>query len=219
MPAAGWRELGASPQRARPPGRLQARARGCCPWALKKRRRIRPIAHERRRCLAGSWSVRDGRRGRRPRREGCCIGREAHLRLSTHQVPLSRLAHADQLALQEISFSPKPRAPAPKGSHRRRKVGSRPLPHRHQRRYLDLSGCCGMRGQMLLRALYETMRTIMSSRTTAADGLPGVLALTRTSPAAGGLSSHRTTSPKCPLTTEAPYITCADTHTNSESSK
>ena len=42
---------------------------------------------------------------------------------------------------------PKPRAPAPKGSHRRRKVGSRPLPHSHQRRHLDLSGCCDMRGK------------------------------------------------------------------------
>ena len=93
-PAAGWRDLGASPQRARPPGRLQAQARGCCPRAANDAGRCRPIAHERRRCLAGSWSVRDGRRGRRPRREGCCIGREAHLRLSTHQVPLSRLSHA-----------------------------------------------------------------------------------------------------------------------------
>ena len=38
-------------------------------------------------------------------------------------------------------------------------------------------------------------------------------ALIRTSPAAGGFSSHRTTSPKCPLTAETPYITCTDTHT------
>ena len=217
MPAAGWRELGPSPQRARPPGRLQAQARGCCPRAANDAGRCRPIAHERRRCLAGSWSVRDGRRGRRPRREGCCIGREAHLRLSTHQVPLSRLAHADQLALQEISFSPKPRAPAPKGSRRQHKGGSRPLPHSHQRRYLDLSGCCGMRGQNVVTRVVQ--HESCSSRTTAAGGLPGVLALIRTSPAAGGLSSHRTTSPKCPLTPEAPYITCADTHTNSESSK
>ena len=147
MPAAGWRELGASPQRARPPGRLQAQARGCCPRAANDAGRCRPIAHERRRCLAGSWSVRDGRRGRRPRREGCCIGREAHLRLLTHQVPLSRLAHADQLALQEISLSPNQIAPAPKGSRRQHKGGSRPLPHSHQRRHLDLSGCCDMRGQ------------------------------------------------------------------------
>jgi len=153
MPAADWRELGPSPQRARPPGRLQAQARGCCPRAANDAGRCRPIAHERRRCLAGSWSVRDGRRGRRPRREGCCIGREAHLRLLTHQVPLSRLAHADQLALQEISFSPKPRAPAPKGSRRQHKGGSRPLPHSHQRRHLDLSGCCDMRGKMLLRVV------------------------------------------------------------------
>ena len=42
-------------------------------------------------------------------------------------------------------------------------------------------------------------------------------ALIRTSPAAGGFSSHRTTSPKCPLTAETPYITCTDTQTNSES--
>ena len=42
-------------------------------------------------------------------------------------------------------------------------------------------------------------------------------ALISTSPAAGGSSSHRTASPKCLLTAEAPYIACADTHTNSES--
>ena len=52
--------------------------------------------------------------------------------------------------------SPKPRAPAPKGSHRRRKVGSRPLPHRHQRWSLDLSGCCSMRGQnVVVRVVHE----------------------------------------------------------------
>ena len=51
--------------------------------------------------------------------------------------------------------SPKPRAPAPKGSHRRRKVGSRPLPHSHQRQHLDLSGCCDMRGQNVLAPLYN----------------------------------------------------------------
>ena len=173
MPAAGWRELGASPQRARPPGRLQARARGCCPWALKKRRRIRPIAHERRGCLAGSWSVRDGRCGLRPRREDRCIGREAHLCLLTHQVPLSRLSHAYQLALQEISLFPKPTEPAPKGPRRQHKGGSRPLPHSHQRRHLDLGGCCDMLGQMLLRALLCIIaRSSCSSRTTAADALP-----------------------------------------------
>ena len=42
-------------------------------------------------------------------------------------------------------------------------------------------------------------------------------ALTRTSPAAGGFNFHRTTSPKCPLTAETPYITCTNTHTNSQS--
>ena len=55
-----------------------------------------------------------------------------------------------QLALQEISSSPKPTAPAPKGSRRQHKGGSRSLPHSHQRRHLDLSGCCDMRGQMLM---------------------------------------------------------------------
>ena len=42
-------------------------------------------------------------------------------------------------------------------------------------------------------------------------------ALISTSLAAGGSSSHRATSAKCLLTAEAPYIACADTHTNSES--
>ena len=219
MPAAGWRELGPSPQRARPPGRLQAQARGCCPRAANDAGWRRPIAHERRRCLAGSRSVRDGCCGLRPRREDRCIGREAYLRLLTHQVPLSRLAHAYQRCSPR-DISPKPTAPAPQGSHRRRKVGSRPLPHRHQRRYLDLSGCCGMRGQNVVARVVRNDahdHGKASSRTTAAGGLPGVLALIRTSPAAGGLSSHRTTSPKCPLTAEVPSITCADTHTNSES--
>jgi len=56
---------------------------------------------------------------------------------------------------------PKPRAPAPKGSHRRRKVGSRPLPHRHQRWSLDLSGCCSMRGQnVVVRVVHFEMRAM-----------------------------------------------------------
>eukprot|EP01045_Picozoa_sp_COSAG04_P034373 COSAG04_NODE_7496_length_1118_cov_0.850834_2_plen_165_part_01 len=63
----------------------------------------RPIAHERRRCLAGSRSVRDGCCGLRPRREDRCIGREAHLRLSTHQVPLARLSHASWLSERYLS--------------------------------------------------------------------------------------------------------------------
>ena len=57
---------------------------------------------------------------------------------------------AHWLALHEISLSPKPTAPAPKGSRRQHKGGSRSLPHSHQRRRLDLSGCCDMRGQMLM---------------------------------------------------------------------
>ena len=188
MPAAGWRDLGASPQRARPPGRLQAQARGCCPWAANDAGRCRPIAHARRRCLEGSWPVRDGRRGRRPRREDCCIGREAHLRLSTHQVPLSRLAHVDQLALQEIPFSPKPRPPAPKGSRRQHKGGSRPLPHSHQRRYLDLSGCCDMRGQMLM---YTRIEFAHDHGPVKQPQICSPALIKRSHAAAGGSSSHR----------------------------
>ena len=138
-PAAGWRDLGARPQRARP-----------------------------------------------PRREDCCIGREAHLRLTTHQVPLSRLAHVDQLALQEISFSPKPRPPAPKGSRRQHKGGSRPLPHSHQRRYLDLSGCCDMRGQMLMYTRIEFAHDGVKQPQICSPAL-----IKRSHAAAGGSSSHR----------------------------
>ena len=90
-PAADCRELGGSPLRTRPPGRLQARAPACCPRALRRAGRRRPIAHERRGFVPGSLSVQDGRCDLRPRREGCG-GRAAHPRLSTHQVPLSRLA-------------------------------------------------------------------------------------------------------------------------------
>ena len=106
-PAAGCREPGASPLRARPPGR-QARA-PCCPWALRRAGRRRPIAHERRGFVPGSLSVHDGRCGLRPRREGSCGGRAAHPRLSTHQVPLSRLARTSWL-FQEIS-NPQAKSP------------------------------------------------------------------------------------------------------------
>ena len=91
-PAAGCREPGASPLRARPPGR-QARA-PCCPWALRRAGRRRPIAHERRGVVPGSLPFQGGRCGLRPRRAGSCGGRAAYPRLSTHQVPRSRLAHA-----------------------------------------------------------------------------------------------------------------------------
>ena len=89
-PAAGCREPGASPLRARPPGRLQARA-PCCPWALRRAGRRRPIAHDRRGVVPGFLPFQGGRCGLRPRRAGSCGGRAAYPRLSTHQVPLSRL--------------------------------------------------------------------------------------------------------------------------------
>eukprot|EP01045_Picozoa_sp_COSAG04_P019204 COSAG04_NODE_1845_length_5416_cov_26.535076_2_plen_323_part_00 len=91
-PAAGCREPGASPLRARPPGR-QARA-PCCPWALRRAGRRRPIAHERRGVVPGSLPFQGGRCGLRQRRAGSCGGRAAYPRLSTHPVPRSRLAHA-----------------------------------------------------------------------------------------------------------------------------
>ena len=124
-PEAGCREPGASPLRARPPGRLQARAPACCPRALRRAGRRRPIAHERRGFVPGSLSVQDGRCGLRPRREGCCIGREAHLRLSTHQVPLSRpsalagsprdilIPQAKSARSQRITPPPQGRLPPP----------------------------------------------------------------------------------------------------------
>ena len=127
-PAADCRELGGSPLRARPPGRLQARAPACCPRALRRAGRRRPIAHERRGFVPGSLSVQDGRCDLRPRREGRCGGRAVHPRLSTHQVPLSRLAHTYQLALSKRSLSPKQTAPAPKGS--RWRTRSAPVPFR-----------------------------------------------------------------------------------------
>ncbi len=43
---AGWRELGASPLRARPPGRLQARAPACRSRALRRRWEMPAIAHD-----------------------------------------------------------------------------------------------------------------------------------------------------------------------------
>ena len=43
---AGWRELGASPLRARPPGRLQARALACRSRALRRRWEMPAIAHD-----------------------------------------------------------------------------------------------------------------------------------------------------------------------------
>ena len=45
-PGAGWRELGASPLRARPPGRLQARALACRSRALRRRWEMPAIAHD-----------------------------------------------------------------------------------------------------------------------------------------------------------------------------
>ena len=93
-PAAGCREPGASPLRARPPGRLQARAPACCPRALRRAGRRRPIAHERRGFVPGSLAFQGGRCGLWPRRAGSCGGRAAYPRLSTHQVPLSRLVRA-----------------------------------------------------------------------------------------------------------------------------
>ena len=90
-PEAGCREPGASPLRARPPGRLQARAPACCPRALRRAGRRRPIAHERRGFVPGSLAFQGGRCGLWPRRAGSCGGRAAYPRLSTHQVPLSRL--------------------------------------------------------------------------------------------------------------------------------
>ena len=94
--------------------------------------------------------------------------------------------HADQLALQEISFSPKPRAPAPKGSRRQHKGGSRPLPHSHQRRYLDLSGCCDMRGQMLMYTRIEFAHDGVKQPQICSPAL-----IKRSHAAAGGSSSHR----------------------------
>ena len=69
-----------------------------------------------------------------------------------------------------------------------------------------------------LHSIYYRLGSRVSPRMSSAQQ-PRICspALISTSPAAGGSSSHRTASPKCLLTAEAPYIACADTHTNSES--
>ena len=113
-PAADCRELGGSPLRARPPGRLQARAPACCPRALRRAGRRRPIAHERRGFVPGSLSVQDGRCDLRPRREGRCGGRAAHPRLSTHQVPLSRLRPRTSWVSKRYLNPPSQQRPLPK---------------------------------------------------------------------------------------------------------
>ena len=65
-----------------------------CPRALRRAGRRRPIAHDRRGVVPGSLPFQGGRCGLRPRREGRNTPAAAHPRLSTHQVPLSRLSHA-----------------------------------------------------------------------------------------------------------------------------
>ena len=112
-PATGCRELGASPLGARLPGRLQARAPACCPRALRRAGRRRPIAHERRGVVLGSLPFQGGRCGLWPRRAGSCGGWAAYPRLSTHQVPLSRLARASWLS-KRYPNPPSQERPLPK---------------------------------------------------------------------------------------------------------
>ena len=82
---------------AESPGRVlcaPGRPAAGCPWALRRAGRRRPIAHQRRGVVPGSLPFQGGRCGLRPRRAGSCGGWAAYPRLSTHQVPRSRLAHA-----------------------------------------------------------------------------------------------------------------------------